>query len=152
MALAVLAGLGLYAWWRRPPPSSGIVGKDRPTSAIELPPMNRLNPAANDTIRPKAWTYDPRRIGYTDPVRAGRIFADYRQEKFLGPDGIDNPTALWKSQKSRDLYVQSQSAYWNDHVFLDNNFKAKGVAPHARINFLGNPQYYHVPPVSRSPV
>lgn len=152
MALAVLAGLGIYAYMRRPPPTSGIVGKDKPTSAIELPPIDRFNPAANDTIRPKAWTYDPLRIGYTDPVRAGRIFADYKQEKFLGVDAVEKPNALWKSQKSRDLYVQQQTAYWNDHVFLDNNFKLKGVAPHARINFLGNPTYHYVRPVSSSPV
>lgn len=151
MALVTLLGLGLYAYVQRPAIFSNL-SKPAPTSAAQLPPMNRYNPAANDLIKPPSWTYNPSRIGYNDPVRAANVKGAYPQEKYLSDQSIDSPFAIYKTQKFRDVYVQQQTANTPIHNFLDNNFKDKGVKPIQAIRTLGNPTYTYVRPVTRSPV
>ncbi len=151
MALVFLFGLGIYAYLQRPAPVQDL-SKPAPTNALALPPINRYHPSANDLIKPPSWTYNPRRIGYTDPVRAANVKAAYPHEKHLSDQSLDSPFPLYKTQQFRDVYVQQQTANVPLHNFLDNNFKDKGVKPVQAIRSLGDPTYRYVPPVTRSPV
>jgi hypothetical protein len=152
MAAVVMGLLGLYAVTKIPQTTPAIMNTPAPTSVAQLPPMDKYNPAKNDLIRPKAWTYDPRRIGVTARVANTKTKGGYPQERFLGTDAVDNPRALWKNQQYRDTSVQQIASYHSVHPILDNTYWNKGVHPHPRINSLGNPQYYYVPPVTSSPV
>lgn len=151
MALVVLLGLGLYAFTQRPANVPDF-NKPAPKNPLALPPLNRYHPSANDVIRPPSFTYNPMKIGYSDPIRAANVKSAYPQEKHLSDQSLDSPYPLYKTQKYRDIYVQQQTANWPLHNFLDNNFKNKGVKPQQAIRSLGNPQYVYVPPVTRSPV
>lgn len=150
MALIALGLVGLYAYSQRTPKPN--LNQPAPTVPAELPPINRYNPAANDLIKPPAWTYDPLRIGYNDKVTSRNVKGQYPVEKHLGPENVNRPNALWKSQTTRDIYVQQQTAYAPINYFLDNTYWSKGVAPHPRIKSLGSPAYRYVAPVTKSPV
>lgn len=150
MALVVLGLLGFYAYTQRSSPTN--LSAPGPKIPAELPPTDRYNPAANDLIKPPAWTYDPLKIGYNDKVTTRRVKGQYPMEKHLGAENVNNPSALWKTQTTRDVFVQQQTAYSPINFFLDNAYWSKGVAPHPRINSLGNPEYVYVRPYSSSPV
>lgn len=150
MALLVLGLLGFYAYYQRSPAPN--LSAPPPKNPLDLPPINRNNPAANDLIKPPSWTYDPLRIGYNDKVTARRVKGQYPMEKHLGPENVDRSSALWKSQTTKDIFVQQQTAYSPINYFLDNTYWSKGVAPHPRIKSLGDPTYQYVKPYSTSPV
>lgn len=153
MALLVVAGIGAYLYF-----TSGsrvqvqTPGSLAPSDIDKLPPINPQNPAANDVIRPKSWTYDPLRIGYTQRWNAKRTLGDYRQERRISDTAAYRANAPFKNPRTQDIFVQSQSAYINDEMILDNNFWYKGVQPHPLIKKLGDPRYGYVKPLTRSPV
>lgn len=151
MLLAV-AGIGAWLYLSNRPRPGQFPGKLAPTNINTLPPIDPQNPAKNDVIRPKATWYDPLRIGYTQRWNAKYVKGDYSQEKYLSPDTAYSRSNPVKNARTQDLWVQSQGAYIQEDMRLDNNFWAKGVKPHPLIKSLGNPTYSYVRPYASSPV
>lgn len=151
MLLAV-AAIGTYLYMQsRPSNPSLYPGKLAPTNINTLPPIDPQNPAKNDVIRPKATWYDPLRIGYTQRWNAKYVKGDYSQEKYLSEETAYRKNGPLKKANTQDLWVQSQGAYIQQDMRLDNNFWYKGVKPHSRIRHSGSPGYSYVPPYTTRP-
>lgn len=148
MALIFLAGAGLYLW-SRTTAATHFPGQLKPTDTSNLPPMNIFNPATNDTIRPRADQYDPRRIGYTVRINTRNVKGDYPQERRIGAEAADKPYALHRRQAIQDAYVQQQGAYIAEHPFLEPVYWNTGVKAPRKINSLGNPAYKRIIPPRR---
>lgn len=153
MSLVVVAAIAAYliTQSRKANPGPRLPGELAPTRPSQLPPIDPQNPAKNDIIRPKAWLFDPLRIGYTQRWNAKTVRGDYRQERLISDTAAYRSNALFKNQRAQDIFVQQQGAYINDEQILDNNFWYKGVKPHRLIISSGSPEYTPVRPLKCSP-
>lgn len=152
MALLVVAAIGAILYVSgRARNTTPFPGKLAPTNINTLPPINPQNPALNDVIRPKANWYDPLRIGYTQRWNAKYVKGDYSQEKYLSEETAYRRGGPLKKANTQDLWVQSQGAYIQEPLLMDNNFWYKGVKPHPKIRHSGNPAYSYVPPLTTRP-
>jgi len=149
--LVAVGAIAAYLIYENRRTTRSFPGTLAPVSPAQLPPIDPQNPAKNDTIRPKAWTYDPLRIGYTQRWNAKTVKGDYRMERRISDTAADRATGLHKNQTVQDIFVQQQGAYINDEQILDNHFWAKGVRPHSLIRSGGRPGYSRVPAYATSP-
>lgn len=147
----VLIGAGLLYLYYRGSNSFKFPGELAPTSAEQLPPVNRLQPSLNDIVRPPDYWRgigrNPlRAVGYTERVNGGNVKGDYSQERFLGVTSVDSPFSLHRSQKFADTFSQIQRAHIPDNYFLEQAYKPVGVKPFKKINSSGHPAYLRVMP------
>lgn len=150
MALLALLAAGAFLYTKTAHAAT-YPGQLKPTTTATLPPLNIFNPAANDTIRPKASQYDPRRIGYTVRTNTRNVKGDYPEERRIGPEAASKSNALHRRQIVQDTYVQQQGAYIMDHFLLEPTYYKTGVKPFPKINSLGNPNYKPFAPRTRAP-
>jgi len=150
MALLLLAAATAFLYTKTAN-SAVFPGGLKPTDPATLPPLNIFNPAANDTIRPRADQYDPRRIGYTVRANTRNVKGAYPGERRIGPEAADKANALHRRQIVQDTFVQQQGAYITDHFLLEPTYYKTGMKPYPRINSLGNPKYKSFPPRTSAP-
>ncbi len=149
--LLAAAAIGAYLYTSRQQQQTLFPGNLAPTNINRLPPIDPQNPAKNDVIRPPSYLYDPLRIGYTQRWNAKYVKGDYSQEKYLSEETAYRRNGPLKKQSTQDMWVQSQGAYIQEDMRLDNNFWYKGVKPHSKIRTSGNPTYEYVPPYTTRP-
>lgn len=150
---AYLLALAIGAYALKPPANTSAVNIDAPapTTAGQLPPVDRYNPWLNDLTRPKQQVgFNPINTGYTARTN-NYVKGPYPYEKYLGIGQVDTPGALWKQQNAQDDFVRRQIEMIPTPYFLDYNFIKQGVSPPSRIRSLGNPEYTYVPPLTTSP-